>query len=310
MVRLKREIEGIRPNRAVPVPPYALQPDVSASVLPWLDTQVRSHEPGRVLLAGTPRPDLAVALARDGHWVTLSDLDDEAMARLHARLEPRIAGRLTLVNRSYGDASFAPSSFDLVVLSDALHMYLEPVWLVHKAARELKADGHFVARALVTGDLADCSDCGLPPSAAEGAHVSGLESAALQVLAQLEAALRGPAAALVANGRAREAVARGAHLQAERFAPQVGAVTEAIGAVLSIEHVCVGHTLRLRLGDALYGVRSPLRRALFEALRRLPEQARAADRARKGPRLLGILARKALTRRPVVEVPGWHSGGD
>src|SRR5688500_11541275 len=110
MVRLKREIEGVRPDRAVPSPPYALQPDVSACLLPWLDAQVLSREPGRVLLAGVPRADLAVSLARAGHWVTLCDLDEEAVARLHARLEPKVAGRLTLVDRSYGEAAFAPSS--------------------------------------------------------------------------------------------------------------------------------------------------------------------------------------------------------
>ena len=86
MVRLRREIEGVRPNRAIPLPSYCLDAAASSAVLPAFDRYVQGCEPGRTLLAGGVRSDLAIALARAGHWVTVSDLDATALERLHVHI--------------------------------------------------------------------------------------------------------------------------------------------------------------------------------------------------------------------------------
>lgn len=312
MVRLKREIEGVRQHHGVPLPSYALDPQASAQVLPGLDEWLRTREPAepgvepralRVLLAGVPRLDLAMDLARDGHWVTVCDLDSEQIAELHSGLDAKVAARLTLVDRVYGEASFAPSSFDLILLADALHTYREPQWLVHKAQRELKPDALLALRLLVQGPLHDLPPSSLfphgktrPPSPASGGQVLA-ERAGEKALFEVERWLRSPAGLLLAGPMARDAIERGAHLQTERFAPQAEAMVQAVASVLQIEELRVGHTLRLRLADALYGLHQPLRVPLLKALRAVPEEANDVDRMRKTPRVLGIVARRALTLR-------------
>lgn len=305
MVRLKREIEGVRQHHGVPPPSYALDPLASAELLPGLDEWLRTREPAqpgqpthalRVLLAGVPRLDLAIDLARDGHWVTVSDLDSEQIAGLHAGLDAKVASRLTLVDRVYGEASFAPSSFDLILLADALHAYREPQWLVHKAQRELKPDALLAVRALVQGPLPTLPQGTRAPMPATGAQALA-ERVAERLLRRTGGILRSPLGAVLAEPRAREALDRGAHLQADRFAPPAEAVLQAVAAVLKVEDVRVGHTLRLALADALFGVRHPWRQALLRALRAVPEEANDLDRLRTGPRVLGLVARRALTLR-------------
>jgi SAM-dependent methyltransferase len=235
-------------------------------------------------------------LARDGHWVTVSDLDAERIASLHAGLDAKVAGRLTLVDRPYGEASFAPSSFDLVLLADALHTYREPQWLVHKALRELKPDALLALRVLVQGPLPQMPAGTRAAVPASGAQALA-ERAGEQVLRHVESLLRSPAGALLAGPVAREALDRGAHLHTDRFAPQAEGVLQAVASVLRLEEVRVGHTLRLRLADALFGLRGPLCKPLLRALRAVPEEATDIDRLRTGPRVLGLIARRALTLR-------------
>jgi SAM-dependent methyltransferase len=293
MVRLKREIEGVRRNLAVPLPSYAQDPVGMAAVLPSLDAWVRQLEPGRALLAGAPRADLAIALARAGHWVTLCDLDDDGVAALHATLGPSEAGRLTLVNRTYGQAALTPSSFDLVVLSDVLHTYVDPMWLVNKAHRELKPDGLLVARVLAQGDTAPCRSHGA--SAATSRPAQAISVAVGQGLRGFERLLHTRLAPLLAGPLAREAIERGAHLETMRFAPGIGAVLTHMASVMPIERVRIGHSVRLRTCDALYGTAGPVRQALRRLLDVLPQEADAADLSRTAPRVLGLVARRSLS---------------
>ena len=297
MVRLRREIEGVRPNRSIPLPSYSLDAQASSRVLPAFDRWLRSAEPGRVLLAGGVRADIAIDLASAGHWVTLSDLDEASLGRLHARLTPAQAGRLTLVDRAYGDAAFAPSSFDLIVLFDAMHTYFEPAWLVNKAARELKADALFAARLLVRGDLEPLR--GLAPAlpVLDRARQTG-EQAAQLVLPQLQTLLRSALAPALASERATEALERGAHLCADRFATDLDVVTRWFGTTLTPERAFAGHTLRLELADALFGLRGPAHRAISALLDRLPEMATQTDATQLAPRVVAVVARKRLSPRP------------
>lgn len=297
MVRLRREIEGVRPNRAIPLPSYSLDAEASSRVLPDFDRWLQKAEPGRVLLAGGVRADIAIALARAGHWVTLSDLDETSLGRLHARLTPAEAGRLTLVDRSYGDAAFAPSSFDLIVLFDAMHTYFEPAWLVSKAARELKPDALFAARLLVRGDLAPLRGLvGVLPCLDRPRQSA--EQAAWQLMPQLQTALRSALAPALADARATDALERGAHLCAQRFATELAGATQWFGTTLTPERAFAGHTLRLALADALYGLRAPGHRAICSLLDRLPEAATSTDAAQTAPRVVAVVARKRLSLRP------------
>ncbi|MSP91209.1 MAG: methyltransferase domain-containing protein [Myxococcales bacterium] len=288
MVRLRREIEGVRPNRAVPVPAYARDERARDAVLPAFAAAVRALPPGRTLLAGCPRPDLAAELARAGHWVTLTDLDEPQLQALHAAWPPEVLGRATLQARAYGDAAFSPSSFDHVVLADALHRYLEPAWLVRKAARELKPDGRLVLRALVCGSVADVA-------AAAAAEGGPWQRPAELALPGLERLARGPLAALVVGRHAQDAIARGAHLQAARFGtpwPELRAALAAAG--LREDDVLVGATRSLQAADLLWDATPVARRGLVALLQRLPPAADALDAATLGARVVLVQACRAL----------------
>jgi len=293
MVRLRREIEGVRPNRAIPMPSYSLDAAASGAVLPALDRWLQGCEPGRTLLAGGVRQELAIALAQAGHWVTVSDLDADQLDQLHARLTPSEAGRLTLVDRGYGDAAFAPSSFDLVVIFDAMHTYFEPAWLVNKAARELKPDGMLAARVLTRGSAAPLqpwSETVHPDS-----HVDrSAARAAQRGLAGVETLLRSKAAPALCTPAATDAVERGAHFCAQRFATDLTQVLAWYNGALTLEKAFVGHSLRLQAADALFGLRHVAHEALLAALQHLPPSATSQDLNRPDARVVGLVARKRL----------------
>jgi SAM-dependent methyltransferase len=290
MVRLRREIEGVRADRAVPPPGYSLDLIGRDAVLPAFAERVRALEPGRTLLAGTQWPELAAELARAGHWVTLADVAEFEVATLHARLTPDVAARLTIQAKPYGDAAFSPSSFDYVVLADALHRYQEPVWLLKKAARELKPDGVLVLRALVHGAV---------PDGPAGVGKSRGRIAA-NVLAAVERGARSAAAPWLVDAAAREALDRGAHLQSDRFAQPLAEVLAAVaGAQLAQDSLLAGHTQRLRVADLLYGSRGLARHLLRALAARLPTEADTVDRAAETSRAVLVVARRAL-RAPVV----------
>ncbi len=291
MVRLKREIDGVRRQSGVPVPAYALTQEGAIGALPWLDSWLLEQEPGRLLLAGAPRVELARSLARAGHWVTVCDLAEGEATALQARLTPAEAGRLTLVERDYGEAAFGPSSFDLVVLSDALHRYREPRWLIHKAHRELKIDGRLALRALVQGEIPQL------PTRLPAVKPLAMEVRLAHVLDRIASRLPGHLGLALLGAHAREAIERGAHLHTARFAQPATDVFADVQSLLAIEQVAVGHSQRLRLAEWCWDARAPFDLVLPIWLSRLPALATQTDLARRDPRVVAIIARKKLGYR-------------
>ena len=151
MVRLRREIEGIAINHALPIPAYALDLTASQLILPSLDERIDALEPGRILLAGVPTPDRARRLVGAGHRVTIADVASDEIASFNAQLGTDTAAKVTVMDKPYGESSFGPSSFDAVLLLDTLHRFAKPMWVAQKAFRELKFDGYLICRVWVHG---------------------------------------------------------------------------------------------------------------------------------------------------------------
>lgn len=292
MVRLKREIDGIRIDRSVPEPAYTLHPRGPSAVLPGFARNIAELEGKRILVAGTPQLDLAIALAEAGHQVTLTDLLPRDVPDIHARLSQAALGRMNLVDRSYGETTFAPSAFDEVVLLDSLHAYPAAQWLVHKLHRELKIDGKLHARLFVRGALPQAALQGAP-AVVTRAQEPAL-GVGLAIAMAAEALGRRTAGAVVHSRVGREAIDRGAHLPRRSFAGEASAQLEAIASRLRVEEIQIGHSLRCRLAEQLFGLRPAVRALTLSVLGRLPELADAEDRQRELPRVISVVARKSL----------------
>lgn len=287
MVRLRREIDGVRRNYAVPTPGYAQDPVASARVLPALDAWLLQQEPGRVLLAGALRRDLAQSLAAAGHWVTVADLTDDEMRDWHAQLRPEEAAHLTLMARSYGEIAFGPAVFDRIALFDALGGYREPAWVINKVARELKPDGYLVARALIHGPIPAVwpMQLGLHPQ-------KTTERVLHRALDRAESLLQGRLASMLLGPAAHEAIDRGAHLAAGRFAMDAEGLHHMVAASLQVEQAWVASPDRTRGCDLLWGAREPLRAGLLRAI--AATSAQATMLAVDATTCAGLLARRAL----------------
>lgn len=288
MVRLRREIEGVRRNHAAPRPSYALDPETSAAALPPLDAWLLAQETCRLALAGSVRRDLAEALARAGHWVTVADLDDDELRRWHAELAPDVASHLTLLARPYGEITFGPASFDRVVLFDALAGYQEPGWIIHKASRELKPDGLLAIREPVRGALpVGWSNLGRGYAATRLRAVRALLDFAPEVLA-------GRAGPWLLEPAAVDAVERRAHLDHSRFALEAADFQDAVAAALSIEQAWIGHSAHLAACALPWAAKAPLRQIALAAVRQTPVLADVLDAGLPLPRVVGLLARRGL----------------
>lgn len=295
MVRLRREIEGIVVDRAIPSPAYTQSRSASDMVLPGFDAVLAAVSGPRILIAGAPRLALATALAEAGHQVTVTDLLPDQLSRLHGRLTPAAAGRMNLVDNRYSESSFSASSFDSAIYSDLLHCHPKAEWLIHKLHRELKVEGRLYIRLYAQGAPAalklPLGHPGPPPlSAAE-------QSAALagQTLAMaVEGLAARRLAAVVLDASGREAVDRGAHLPARAFAGDVVEQLEAVGSRLRVETVQLGHSIRCRLANLSWGARGPVRVAITRCAKGLPALADKEDLSRESPRVIGVVARKAL----------------
>lgn len=102
----------------------------------------------RVLVVGLEdQGDLAVFLASSGLFVTVVDPDEKLIeqARQQADLQ-KCALRMNFYASDYMKKDFASSGFDLVVFLACLSRYNEPLTVVRKATRELRAGGRFFAR--------------------------------------------------------------------------------------------------------------------------------------------------------------------
>lgn len=289
MVRLRREVEGVRRNHAVTAAPWASDALWSHAVLPaWTDavrdaTPKAQTWPLRVGLAGAlPVAHVAAVLER-GHLVTWVEPDGARRDALLAMLGPEQTGRLTIVAKDYGEAALAASAFDVVVLQDALPCYHEPKWVLHKLARELKPGGKALIR--LTARPASL----LPEEAAAIAALR-LEAAPAAVLAPLQKlvswsaaadplqrapwAVRPLAEAALWRFAAREAHQRGAHRVGHPEAPALGDVWTATAEVLHPTHVWIGHPERLALADVQWQARAAVQSVLRAILPSVPELGR------------------------------------
>jgi len=293
MVRLRRELEGIHLDRSVPPPPWAerrLSDVISPS---WLDA-VRAIDGERVLFCGIVHVPLALSLARDGKWVTLSDLSPGDVRRISAALDPDVAGRVQLVAKPYGSATFSPSSFDTIILSDQLHAYDAPEWVLQKVKRELKVDGVLLARLHVAGPLPTLPDAPAPLGAASPSWAAANLSRTTPWLNRL---VHSSGAPVWLSEAGLDAVQRRALWQADDDTPNhrdLGVQLDAITSRLHLEGVHIGSTLRaaaLTWGAGAHAGPSAL---AVRIARGLPEFADQDDRARIGARAVWIQARRAL----------------
>ncbi len=266
----------------MPLPGYARDPQATAWVLPQLDRWILQQSPGRTLLAGALRRDLAESLARAGHFVTVADLEDDDIAAWHPHLPAALAAQLTLVAKPYGEIAFGPASFDRIALFDTLARYRQPSWLVAKAARELKPDAVLAVREPVRQPLGDL---------APYAHASVTARWVGPTLALLDALLQDRHNRLLLNRRAREAIDRGAHLQLQRFALVGEDVSAHLSAHLTLDAGFLGHPQRLHLAEMAFGARQPLRQALARMVEAI---AVTAEPTQSGVRAVGLIARRAL----------------
>jgi 2-polyprenyl-3-methyl-5-hydroxy-6-metoxy-1,4-benzoquinol methylase len=284
MVRLRREIEGVRRNHAVPPPSYALDEEACGAVLPQLDRWLLERPVGRILLAGTPRRPLAEALARRGHWVTVADLDEVAVQQWHSTLAPGLAAQLTWMSRPYGDISFGPAVFDCIVLGDLLAGYRDPSWVLAKAVRELKPDGALAVRALVQGPVVVDAPAGSPATVPR--WVGG-------ALSRLVRTLQSPLAPLFVDAAAREAIDRGAHLVAARFALPATQLQAWLVPPLYPVHLWVADSRRTLACELLYGAKPGLRRTLRQLIAQVPEDRGLGDDM-AAPRCMAWVAERRL----------------
>lgn len=284
MVRLRREIDGISVDPALPRPTYALDPTATRLILPTFDLQIGALPVGRTLIAGVPTPERAVALAEAGHSLTICDVASDETERFAAALPPAVAAKLTLVDKPYGQASFGPSSFDNLLLLDTLHRFAKPRWVAQKAFRELKFDGTFACRIWVTGPAPEDASAtrDIPPAAMTAA------------LRSAQALWTGPAMRVLLTARGRDAVQRGANFRGPQQACDWISTVEAVAEKLTLESTDIGSSARLQAAELLYGARAPVRTLVSQSMESLPATASQADLDSGAPRVIGCCWRKLL----------------
>lgn len=288
MVRLRREIEGVRRNHAVPPPPYACDVEASALILPALDAWLTAHADGRTLLGGSVPQALAESLARAGQWVTVVDLDDATLRRWHASMAPEVAAQLTLLARPYGEVSFGPASFDRIGLLDALGTYRDPNWVISKATRELKPDGILALREPVRGPV--------PKEwlSAKAGRVRKRAAVASHVLPKAQQLLSTRVGPWMAGPAALEALDRGAHVHGLRFSLSAAELHRDVAAHLTLDRAWVGDPRRLQACCLFFGARPWLRPVLRATVGFLPEADARPAAGDDVSRCVGLIARRAL----------------
>ena len=149
MVRLKREIEGLKrdPEKCLPV---YLEDEERRERLDTLFRgrieEVSWEEGGRVLLVCPPL-SLARRILELASHVTIVEPDSRRTADLLEGLSSISDVRtLTLHAREYAEISFERSAFDLTISFDDLNGYFSPGNALRKYGRELKVSGVFIGR--------------------------------------------------------------------------------------------------------------------------------------------------------------------
>lgn len=285
MVRLRREVEGVRRNHAVSAAPWAGDPLWSPAVLPaWGEalerlTPTAAEWPLRVGLAGAMPVQMVASTLQRGHLVTWVEADATRREALLGSLSAEQSGRLTIVAKDYGEAALAASAFDVVVLQDLLTCYHEPRWVLHKLARELKPGGSALVRLVCRPAAALPQEAAVTAAPAQSpAAPLSLAVRALAPLLRADAdpldraprTVRPLAEAALWQFAAREAHQRGAHRVGHPEAPVLTDVWSAMAEVLHPTQVWIGHPQRLAAADMQWQARQPLQQALRALVRHLP----------------------------------------
>ncbi len=116
----------------------------------WASEGVR-----RVLVVGLEdHGGVALSMAAAGLFVTVVDPDEAVVAAVRGKAEAeKCALRMNFYSSDYMQKEFTSSGFDLAVFLSALSRYNEPLVVVRKAARELRAGGRFFGRIRVRPPL-------------------------------------------------------------------------------------------------------------------------------------------------------------
>lgn len=128
-----------------------LEGDVLNELVAWGTDGVR-----RALVVGLEdRGRIALALAKAGVFVTVVEPDERLHESVKAAAEQARCGiQLNFYASDYMKRDFAASGFDLAVFYATLSRYNEPLVVLKKAARELRAGGRLFARVRVRPTLA------------------------------------------------------------------------------------------------------------------------------------------------------------
>jgi hypothetical protein len=156
LVQLRSDLEALKDCRIDPsitVPAWHLDPDLreqlDGSIRDLLVEQVVG--PGRkILVIGATWPELVVALAQSGTFVTVVD---DAAARISAVRDQVQAQsgvcHVTYLVEDYATRSFERASFNAVIAWDILNRYPKPDPIIRKVTRELKTGAELFVRAWV-----------------------------------------------------------------------------------------------------------------------------------------------------------------
>jgi len=109
----------------------------------------------RVLVVGLEdRGRIALELARRKLFVTVVEPDESLLDEFWQKVESEgCSGYVTRFVSDYMKRDFQPSGFDLAVFFSVLSRYNEPLVVLKKAARELRAGGRVFARIRVRPDM-------------------------------------------------------------------------------------------------------------------------------------------------------------
>lgn len=128
-----------------------LEGDILKDLIAWGTDGVR-----RALVVGLEdQGRLPLALAKAGVFVTIVEPDESLHEPVKAAADAaRCAIQMNFYASDYMKRDFAASGFDLAVFYAALSNYNEPLVVLRKAARELRAGGRLFARVRVRPSLA------------------------------------------------------------------------------------------------------------------------------------------------------------
>ena len=153
MVRLRREIEGLKRDHSKRIPDYlqsqhfrTILDEMFADAIRQLD-----WEKGGRVLAVSPPLFLARELLKEASHLTIVESDSERASVLTKGLSDVADVRtLTIHEKVYSEISFERSAFDLILSLDDLNAYFSPGNAVRKYGRELKVSGVFFGRIVLT----------------------------------------------------------------------------------------------------------------------------------------------------------------